>query len=305
MNTKENILNKIKRNISAALELIGLKDEVSLDELEKEISQVDTSLQSLLILGILYRIMSFNDDKAAELFIPFVTEWKNYLPHNELGGLSPAEAMEKYPPGPHESSFISEIMNEYQARLEILGKDASPEDSVNFDVESDFSKFQEDYLNRIPSEQIFKRAGSRLMTMKEMIIEERRGAGRPEETIDKIGAKIFAENTAELTGAKVAAIEDVYLNTLEELKRIQRNPGRRQKARIHEIRKQFERDEPFHRCGPAPHQFYSNYAAVVFLDGKDPIDFVISLLDHSLSYKPDYDSALKMKRRLQEHCKVF
>ncbi|MFH1780416.1 MAG: hypothetical protein ABH841_00170 [Candidatus Nealsonbacteria bacterium] len=297
------MLKKVKQNISAALERIGLKDKVSLNEIEKEVSQNETSFQSLLILGILYRIMHLGDNKVAELFIPSVTEWKNYLPHEELGGLSPEEAMKKYPPGPNESFFIAAMMHEYQTRLELLGKGASPEDSVKFDTESDFSKFQEDYLNRMPSDQIFEEVAGRLMTIKEIIVEERRKAARPEETIDKIGVKIFAENTAEGTGAKIAAIDDAYFSALEELKKIQKdhNYSARQKDRIHEIRRQLERDEPFHRCGPAPHQFYANYAAVVFLDGKDPIDFVISLLDRSLNYKPDYDSALQMKRRLQEN----
>jgi hypothetical protein len=207
--------------------------------------------------------------------------------------------MKKYPPGPHESVFISEMMNEYQTRLEAKSEADSSHDS--FDVESDFSKFQDEYLNRIPSEQVFADTNGHFMSIKEIIIEERRKAGRPEEMINKIGIKIFVENTAEGAGAKMAAIEDAYIGALEELKKMQQNPGRRNKTRVHNIRRQFEREEPYHRCGPAPHQFYSNYAAVVLLDDEEAIDFVVSLLDRSLAYKPDYDRALKMKRDLQDY----
>lgn len=296
-------LDKIKKDIFYALELVGLDKEVALDEIEKEILKVNTAFQSLLILGILRRIMQSKDDKAAKLFIPAVTEWKNYMPHKELGGLSPAEAMEKYPPGPQESYFITAMMDEYQRRLEELGKDASPEDSLDFDVESDFSDFQDGYLNRIPSQQAFTSVGGHLMTIKEIIMEERRRAGHPEEGIDKIGVKIFAENTAEGAGVKMAKIEDEYMMSLQELEEMRQKAKRRNKVRIRAIRKQFEKYEPYHRCGPAPHQFYLNYAAVVLLDGgkneKETIKFVLSLLDRSLAYKPDYEYALKMKHDLQ------
>ncbi|MEX0933686.1 MAG: hypothetical protein WD003_00275 [Candidatus Paceibacterota bacterium] len=293
--------NKVKKDITEALKRLGLAREVSLAEIEKEISRAETSFQSFLVLGILSRIMHFQDDKSAELFIPAVTQWKNYLPCEDLGGSTPEEEMKKYPPGPRESFFISEMMNEYQQRLEDLEEKAeSPNAALEFDVQSDFSKFQEQYLSRVPLEQISDLANSHLMNIKEIIMEERRKDGKPEDKIAKIGVKIFAENTAEGTGAKIAAIEDKYINTLEELMNMQQNPGARSKSRVRQIRKQFEQEEPYHRCGPAPHQFYSNYAAVVFLDDGESVEFAISLLDRALSYKPDYDYALEMKKGLKD-----
>jgi hypothetical protein len=296
-------LDKIKQDIHLALEGIGLDREVSLDEIEKEILRVDTAFQSLLILGILRRIMYREDEKAMELFVPAITEWKNYLPHKDLGGLSPAEHMAKYPPGPYEARFIAELLSEYQKRLEIdprTGRAEAGSPNEPFDIEADFDKFQEEYLNRIPLEQPFTKADGSLMTIKEIIIEERRRSGLPEKYIDKIGIKIFAENTAEGAGWKMAEIEDRYIDSLKELEEMRRNPRLRNKKRVQAIRKQFEKEEPYHRCGPAPYQFYLNYAAVVFLDD-GPMDLVISLLDHSLALKPDYEPSLKMKRNLQNY----
>jgi hypothetical protein len=298
-------IDKIKQNIYTVLKQIGLQKEVSLEEIEKEILKVDTAFQSLLILGILRRIMYLEDEKTMELFVPAITEWKNYLPHKDLGGLSPEEMMEKYPPGPYEVRFINELIKDYQKRLEInpaTGRAEAGSPDEPFDVEADFEKFQKEYLNRIPLEQPFAKADGSLMNIKEIIIEERRQNGRPEKDIDKIGIKIFAENTAEGIGWEMAEIEDRYVNSLKELEEMRRNPRLRNKKRIHEIRKQFEKEEPYHRCGPSPYQFYLNYAAVVFLDEEEKaIDLVMSLLDRSLAYKPDYQYALKMKRNLQAY----
>ena len=295
-------LGKIKQNIYIALKRVELEKEVSLDEIEKEILQADTAFQSLLILGILRRIMYREDEKAMELFLPAITEWKNYLPHKELGGLSPEEMMKKYPPGPAEARFIAELMQDYQRRLEInpqTGRAEAGSPDEPFNVEADFEKFQKEYLNRVPLEQPFIGSESGLMTIREIIMEERRQNGRPEKDIDKIGIKIFAENTAEGTGMKIAEIEDKYANSLKEVEKMRQNPRLRNKIRIRDIRRQFEKEEPYHRCGPTPYQFYFNYAAVVFLDDERAIDLVISFLDRSLAYKPDYQYALKMKRNLQ------
>ncbi len=292
----------IKQNISKTLKKVGLEGFVSLKEIEKEISKTETPFQSRLLLGILSRIMHTKDDEAARLFIPAVTEWKNYLPHKDLDGLSPAEYLEKYPPGPYERRFISELVNEYHRRLEInpqTGRAEVGSPDEFFDVEADFDRFREEYLNRIPLEQPFVKAGGGLMTIKEIIIEERRRNGCPERALNKISIKIFAENTAEGLGMKMAAIEDAYYEAMQELVRMQNEPSRRSRKRVRAIRKQFERDEPYHRCSIAPHQFYLNYAMVLFLDDVE-IEKVISLLDRALSYKPDYKQALEMKRRLLE-----
>jgi hypothetical protein len=287
-------LNEIKQNIYAVLERIGLEGEVSLEEIEKEILAADTVFQSLLVLGILRRILYQEDDEAMEIFLPAVTEWKNCLPHKELGGLSPIELRKKYPPGPYEARFISELIGSYKKWLEI-----NPIDEP-FDMEDDFDSFQREFFNRKPFEQPFSRADGNSMTVKEIIMEERRRSGWPEKDIGKIGIKIFSENLAEEVGRKMEEIEDKYADLIEELERIRQNHRLWNKARIKEIRKQFEEEEPYHRCGPFSYQFYSNYAVVVLLDGGSK-GLVISLLDHSLALKPDYEPALQMKKDLEDY----
>jgi hypothetical protein len=296
-------VDKIKQDIYRALERIGLEQEVSLGEIEKEIVKVDTPFQSLLVLGILKRILHHKDEKAMGLFAPAVMEWKNYLPHQDLGGLSPAEYMAKYPLGSYEIRFNAELFNEYQKRLEIdprTGKAEAELADEPFNIEADFDKFQKEYFNRVPLHQPFTKANGGLMNLREIIIEERKRNGWPEKNIDKIGIKIFAENTAEGTGWRMAEIEDRYINSLKELEQMSQNPMLLNKKRIHAIRKQLGKDEPYHRCGPAPYHFYFSYAAVVFLDG-GPMDLVISLLEHSLALKPDYQPALQMKQNLRDY----
>lgn len=302
-------LDEIKQDVREALERLGLQDEVSLDEIEEEISKVETSFQSLLILGILKRIMHREDDRAAKLFIPAITAWKNHLPSQDLGGLTPAEYMKKYPPGPYESRFIAGLIKEYQKRLEIdseTGRAEAGSPDEQFDVETDFKEFQDEYLNRIPAGQPFSKADGSFMTIKEIIIEERRQNNRPQEDIDKIGVKIFAENTVEGTGQKIEEIEDRYINSLKELEKMRQNPQLRDEERVHAIRKQFEKEEPYHRCAPNPHQFYSNYASAVIIDekGGEEMDLAKSLLERSLSYKPDYKIARQIKKNLEDHYEI-
>jgi hypothetical protein len=137
------------------------------------------------------------------------------------------------------------------------------------------------------------------MTVKEIIIEERRRMDHPKELINKIGIKIFVENTPEGASAKMTEIKDKYVEMFEELERMRENPRLRSRARAREIRKELEKYEPYYRCDPVPHQFYLNYASIVLLDGGD-LDLMISLLNKSLSFKPDYKPALIMKRNFEE-----
>lgn len=298
-------LNKIKQDVKKALRRLDLQDEVSLNEIKKEISKVETSFQSLLILGILSRIMYRQDDQAANLFVPAITKWKNYLPCEDLGGLTPAEYMEKYPPGPYESRFIAELMDEYQKRLEIdseTGEAEAGSPEEEFDVETDFKDFQDEYLERIPAEQPFANEDGSLMTIKEIITEERRRNNRPEENIDKVGVKIFAENTAEGTGQRIAEIDDKYTSMLDELEKMRQKPQLRNNKRVHAMRKEFEKQEPYHRCAPEPHRFYCNFASVVIIDEEsgEEMDLAKSLLERSLSYNPDYKIAQQIKKNLED-----
>lgn len=284
-------LDKIKQDVSKTLDLVGLSNEVSLAEIEKELSCVNTAFESLLLLGILNRIIhSKNDnDKAAKLFIPAVTNWKNHLPHPELDGLSPAEHIAKYPPGPYEIRFLSELMNEYQKILEEI---PHPEND-SFDVNSHLEKFQNEYFNRIPSEQPFATNKQQFKTIREIIIEERCQNNYPEGKRNDMGVKIFAENTAEGAGQKMAEIEDIYFNDVSELSNMQANPKLRDRKRTSVIREHLSHHESYHRCSYEAHKFYLNYASAVFLDGDD-IELALTLLERALKYKPDYKYARNM-----------
>ncbi|MBU4480391.1 hypothetical protein KKG48_03040, partial [Patescibacteria group bacterium] len=190
---QEEALAKVRKNIILAIKRLEIDRFVVLEEIEQELRQVETAFQSLLLLGILRRIMVKDDDKSAKLFVPAITEWKNYFPHKDLGGLTPFEYRQKYPPGVYETGFITELMNEYQARIQPLdGKNRKGEE---FDLEKDFSLFQEEFLERLPAEQPFPQQSGKFMNFRDVIIEERRRNGHPEESIDKIGAQIFVENT--------------------------------------------------------------------------------------------------------------
>lgn len=282
---------EVKKDVAAALERLGLTSFVSLEEIERELRGVETMFQSLLLLGIMRRILDRKDNKAAELFIPAVTNWKNYLPHKALAGLTPYEYREKYPPGIYETRIIAVLLDEYQATLTAK----TDRGSEPPDIESDFAAFQTEYFNRVPLEQPFAGEKGKLLTLKEIIREERRRANHPPDKIDEIGAKLFAENTAEGLGNKAAELDDAYYNALNELVIMQREPRRRSRARVRQLRELFERHESYHRAGPAPHQFYLNYAMTVFLD--EDTDGALTLLDAALKHKPDYALARQMKKR--------
>ena len=111
-------VSKLKKDIEKSLQRLGLASFVSINEVKKELCNVDTAFQSLLLLGILRRIMYQQNDGVAKLFIPALTEWKNYLPHNDLGGLSPFEYTQKYPMGEYELRFIEEVISSYRELLQ-------------------------------------------------------------------------------------------------------------------------------------------------------------------------------------------
>jgi len=292
-------LEAVKQDVAKALERLGLSSEVSLEEIGRELAKVETAFQSLLILGILRRIMYRDDNKAAELFVPAVTNWKNYLPREDLGGMSPFEHHQIYPPGPYETECIRTLMDTYEQRLDELGRKAGKDEPLSFNIQEDFVAFQKEFFNQIPLEQPYVDEGREFTTYRDIIREERRRRGIPEDKIEEIGVQLFAENTAEGTGEKAAQIDEAYFAALDELEAMRRGAKSRSRSRVRKIRKLFEEHEPYHRCGPTPHNFYFNYAILSFLDDEDT-DRVLSLLDKALFYEPNYEMALDMKKTLKE-----
>jgi hypothetical protein len=292
--------NKAKKtaraNAAKALRRLGLTDFVTLDEIERELGRVKTAFKSLLILGIISRIMARDDDKALKLFMPAITEWKNYLPHPDLDGMSPFEYREKYPPGPYEARFLAELMQTYQERLEILNRAQSDP----ADIEKDFAEFQNQYLTRVPSNQLQMTPG-RYVSLKELIIEERRRNAYPEKDIDKIGIQLFVENTADGLGYQIAKLDNEFIDIVTELAKLHKQRQLPSRARLKKIRAFFERSEPFFSVGPEPHKFYLNFANVAVIENN--FELAESLLDRALMHNPDYILARNMKTRLAEYVK--
>lgn len=230
---------------------------------------------------------------AAGLFIQAVTEWKNYLPHKELDGLSPFEYREKYPPGNYEMRFLAGLMEEYRARLQSLDKKS--QEALN--LQKDFASFQKQFLNRVPFEQPFSGPSEKLKTLRKIIIEERRLNRHPTDTIGKIGAILFADNIAERIGGKTAELDDTYRKAVIELDAMRQEPISRNRKRIRDIAAFFEKIEPYYRCGSEPYRFYLNYASVLFLIGN--VARSLAILDKALPYKPDYKPAREMKARIK------
>lgn len=181
-------IKQIKQDLTLVLKRLGLLSFVSLKEIEKELLSVEMAFQSRLLLGILRRIEQREDDVALKLFIPAITNWKNHMPQKDLGGLSPFEYEKKYPRGRYEIISIAGLMEEYQATLNLKNPDEK------FDIESDFNAFQKEYFDRVPIEQPFAGEKGRLMTVREIIIEERRRNNHPKDSLERIGIKLFAEN---------------------------------------------------------------------------------------------------------------
>lgn len=291
-------MKAIKADVAKVLKRLGLSSVVSVEEIGRDLAKVDTPFQSLLILGILRRILYREDNNAAEIFIPAVTNWKNYLPREDLNGMSPFEYQEKYPPGPYETECMRALIESYHQRLKDLGDKIGRDEPLPINIPEDFARFQKDFLSRIPFEQPYAQLGQNYMTYRDIIIRERRMNGVPEDKVDQIGARVFVENTAEGIGDKAARLDDAYIRAIKELDAMRRGERKRSRSRVRKIRKLFEEQEPYHRCGPEPHRFYLNYAAVVFLD-EENMDRVHALLDKSLSYKPNYELALNMKKSLR------
>jgi len=271
-----------EKNIKKALKRIGLAYKISIEEIKNELSKVKTPFQSLLLLGILKRIMALKDNKAGELYIPSILTLINFIPLEDLGGITPKEHFEKYPLGPLEWNFVNKLIEEYNQRL-IENEDqlANP-----LEIKKDFEKFQNEFLERIPLEQPFLEKKEKPMTIKEIIIEERKKANWPEELIDKVGLRVFPENVPDFLGLKMAQIEDNYFQAIEELEEMQVNPKKRDRERVRQIKEFLRNQEPYFRASDIAHQFYLNYAMVSFLDN-EKLEKIFYFLDKALSYKPN------------------
>lgn len=285
---------QVKKDITEALQILELDNFVSLKDIEREVALHETAFESLLLLGIMRRAMHWQSESAIILLLPGLTNWKNYLPHKELGGHTPFEHKELYPPGEHEAYLMHNLLEEYS---ESLQHKTHPADGF-FDVEKDSAAFQESYFNSIPATQPFARPGDDPMSVRQIIIEERKRSNHPPETIDSVGIHIFAENTPEGLGWRMGEVEAQYMDAVEDLALLQDEPQEANTAAMVDIQKTFAEIEPYFRCAPEPHRFYCNYANALLLAGDTKASQ--QMIKRSLHYDPTYAPAKQLQQIIRQ-----
>lgn len=285
-----------KKAVRTIVSKLDLKDLISLKEVEEELGTVEQIHESPLLMGIVMRCMEDSKEGLIEDFIPAITAWKNFIPHEDLGGLSPFEYEQKYQRGENEVRIMTELMYSYQNRLGSISK----EKRESLDIDKDFEKFQKEFLSLMPNVQPFTETG-RALNNREIIIEERRRLGHPPEKLKEVHLKIFADNIAARIASETEQIEEDYISDIKQLSKMQENTtkidikGNFKKARI--IFKNLIYIEPYMKCLSDSHKFYLNFANVAFMCGLE--DHALGLIKKSLSLKPDYNLAKESFRRIK------
>ncbi len=290
----EEDLDKAKKSIEGLIRKVNLSAQISLKEIEQELKKTEKIYESYLFLGIMTRLLQENkDDLVIEVFLPSITAWKNFLPCDDLGGLSPVEYERKHPRGVSETLITAQLLMDYHKRLKVLDKQRRE----IIDAEKDFQKFQNDFLELIPLNQPFQDV-EKILNNREIIVEERKRNGYPEDKIDKISIALFAENIASKIGNGIAELEDGYLSALEELSFMQERKKQRGIGKVKRIFKSFLRLEPFMKCTKDSFRFYKNFANAAFLC--DFEEMALELLRKSLLINPNYKEAKQALESFKE-----
>lgn len=253
-------LEKEKEEVEFVLKELGLENLVKTEEIEKALKETDYIYEHYLGLGVIMRCLMENRKDLLEKWLRGLSAWKNLTPHDDLGGLSPFEYEKLYPRGPEEKRIMAELIKSYEKRLVSLGEKIYE----NFDIEKDFQQFQEEFLSLIPTRQPFPNFG-RLLSNKEIIIEERKLRNFPKDRLEKIGITLGRDAIPELLGERAAQIEDNYYQCTKELELMRENPQKRDWKKVLEIYSYFLEIEPFMKCLPQPWRFYNNKGSVEFL----------------------------------------
>jgi len=284
-------LSAVKEGVSEVLRKFKLENLVSLEEIEQALETNEEFSSSLLLLGLLARCDDEKDDVTLNRLIPSLTHWKNLLPRADLGGLSPFEFMQKYPPGPMEQAIIGQLMLAYEDKLKARGENTSIDD-----LNKDFKKFQDNFLNLIPASQLS--AGiSKPLSHRGLIIEERKQRSVSKDKINDIGINLFASNIgAKITDA-IEKIDDDYIASVQALGEMQKNEDFRNRKKIKKIFEKLKEAEPFMRCTKESYRFYCNFAQVVFLMGD--VERALELLRRAIGINPKYELAQIMVKRIE------
>jgi len=106
-------LDGVKEKVASALKILGLSEEVSLQEIEQELVEMLKETESDFTLDHIRDVIFHEEDNddmmkvvamfdrggdASELsnILELVTDAWNYFPHKVLGGISPAEKLLEY-----------------------------------------------------------------------------------------------------------------------------------------------------------------------------------------------------------------
>ena len=275
---------------------LGIEDLVSISEFEESLNKVEVISESTLFLGLLARI---DDEKRADILekvMVLITDWKNMLPHSDLGGLSPIEYREKFCGG-FEENILADMLCEYQNKI---NRD-SVKDKKDFNLENDFKKFQDEYFSRIPSAQPFFDL-NKILNFREIIIEERRRLGVPAHKLEELEIKMFTSNCSDSVPDAIEKYDVSYYSLTQELSALQTDPfSVKNRKKTEKIFRAMKEIEPFMRFSKEAPHYYNNLGQLAFVC--DEIDVSLEFLRKAIKLDPEYTQAKEALKRLTDFFK--
>ncbi|MDP2593060.1 MAG: hypothetical protein Q8P52_00200 [bacterium] len=292
---KEKDVGNIKTGMASILEKMSLHKTVSLGEVEDHISKHKRVYDSPLLLGILARAIETKKGELIEEIIPLCTHWKNFIPQDELGGLSPVQYERQYPRGENEVKLMEEMLETLSFGLEKEPPHKNPEA-----LEKKLIEIQKKFLSLIPLNQPFS-TNEKLLTNKEIIMEERRRNGHPNKSMARIGLTLFAEDVSFTIEDKLKQFDKTYEKAVNDLIDVQDKPTRLNFSKIESALKNFRSLEPYMKCRMDSFRFYLNYGNTAFL--ADDLELAISLYERAVSINPKYKEARETLDRIRKFLK--
>lgn len=286
-------LRVIELRVKDILKDIQLDNVISIQEIRDTLLSNDKIFDSPLLLGVISRIFQDEKEKLLAEIIHLLTEWKNFLPARDLGGLSPREFVERYPRGEHERKIMDDLLHTYMERLELHANLREK----GFRVSEDFKTFQKEFLNLVPAMQSLR--SSRLLTNREIIIEERRKLHHPVNLREKIGISLFADNVSGSIREGLNQVEKSYEEVLHALLEMQNGRKKRSVRLVRKLLYDLIALEPYMKCHREAFRFYHNLGNTAFL--ADEMELAVRLYRHSLVLNPQYREARETLRRIESY----
>jgi hypothetical protein len=278
---------KIRNNALTLLGEVGLDRVVSAQEIEEELSGTEHLYDSPLLLGIITRCSENSESELLLRLIPLITDWKNYIPRPELGGLSPREYEQRHPRGPAEVWIINKLLQTYEIDLQSRLNIFKPADFAK-----DFATYQSNFFELIPAIQPFPEK-SITLNHREIIVEERRQKGHPEDMIDKFGTIMFAHEPSENAQKIIRQIEALYANSADIIASMRPN-AKPSAKKLGKVLSDLASIEPFMKCMSFAPAYYGTFAGAALL--LKEYSLAEDLLRQSLVINPHFRPARRMLR---------